>query len=603
MELFDVGNNCAFDGCNALDFLPMRCVHCGKSFCSKHGSVFSHSCPKAPERTTNGKQPSGNSSSSSTVGSSVPVSTYTHPARTGPKDIKADAKKTLTDEQQAALQTLRQNATNKISLKTSSSKPRVLPKIELMRLKAKAKGNASIDINDRLYLNIRWKTKTISVFVNKNAVIGNAAGQFARQIGVSVLPDTVYRLRAIDCADCLPSNGVFSDIIDSGSRGSLYNGCTLDLQEVDILTSNISTMQLGVRSTAAATQSASGGSEHSSRPPSSNQRQRDAHGSSRNDAAHSSRSAGANGAPHQQAPPSRSAAPPTSSAAASGREGSVRVSSMSNGSGNRHWALSDFDIGRVLGKGKFGRAYLAREKNTGFICALKVLFKAELQESKIEKQLRREVEIQTHLRHPHILRLYGYFHDEKRVYLILEYASEGEMYKLLQKQGSFTEQVAAKYIAQMASALEYLHAKHVIHRDIKPENLLLNANGDLKIADFGWSVHAPNSRRRTLCGTLDYLPPEMVEGRDHNASVDLWSLGVLMYEFLVGVPPFEDLQSHKATYRRIAKVDLHIPQYVSMEAADLITRLLQYDGAKRLPLNEVLQHPWIIKHIPDPRAI
>ncbi|KAJ1828168.1 spindle assembly checkpoint kinase, partial [Coemansia sp. RSA 2599] len=374
-------------------------------------------------------------------------------------------------------------------------------------------------------------------------------------------------------------------------------------QEVDLLTSNISTMQLGVR--AAAAPSASGSSEHSSRPPSSSQRQRDANGGSRNDAANQSRTA--SGAQRQQVPSSRPVGQPSAGSAAGSRDGGARISSMSNGNGNgngsRHWSLSDFDIGRVLGKGKFGRAYLAREKNTGFICALKVLFKAELQESKIEKQLRREVEIQTHLRHPHILRLYGYFHDEKRVYLILEYASEGEMYKLLQKQGSFTEPAAAKYIAQMASALEYLHAKHVIHRDIKPENLLLNANGDLKIADFGWSVHAPNSRRRTLCGTLDYLPPEMVEGRDHNASVDLWSLGVLMYEFLVGVPPFEDLQSHKATYRRIAKVDLHIPQYVSPEAADLITRLLQYDGARRLPLNEVLQHPWILKHIPDPRAI
>ncbi|KAJ2751544.1 spindle assembly checkpoint kinase, partial [Coemansia nantahalensis] len=252
---------------------------------------------------------------------------------------------------------------------------------------------------------------------------------------------------------------------------------------------------------------------------------------------------------------------------------------------DRRWRMSDFDIGRALGKGKFGRAYLAREKNTNYICALKVLFKSELQENKIEKQLRREVEIQTHLRHPHILRLYGYFHDEKRIYLILEYAARGEMYKLLQKQGKFTEPEAAKYVAQIAAALRYLHSKNVIHRDIKPENLLLNSDGDLKIADFGWSVHAPNSRRRTLCGTLDYLPPEMVEGRDHSASVDLWSLGVLMYEFLVGVPPFEDLQSHKATYRRIAKVDLHVPQYVSLEANDLITRLLQYEDSQRLPLD------------------
>ncbi|KAJ2116212.1 spindle assembly checkpoint kinase, partial [Coemansia sp. RSA 922] len=133
---------------------------------------------------------------------------------------------------------------------------------------------------------------------------------------------------------------------------------------------------------------------------------------------------------------------------------------LTDGNGSRKWNILDFDVGRVLGKGKFGRAYLAREKNSNFICALKIMYKNELEESKIEKQLRREVEIQTHLRHPHILRLFGYFHDEKRVYLILEYAARGEMYKLLQKQGSFTEPEAANYIAQMANALEYLHEKH-----------------------------------------------------------------------------------------------------------------------------------------------
>lgn len=101
-----------------------------------------------------------------------------------------------------------------------------------------------------------------------------------------------------------------------------------------------------------------------------------------------------------------------------------------------------------------------------------------------------------------------------------------------------------QYIAQMTDALTYLHKKHVIHRDIKPENLLLGIDGELKIGDFGWSVHAPGNRRTTLCGTLDYLPPEMVEGKDHSEKVDLWALGVLTYEFLIGVPPFEDLNGY-----------------------------------------------------------
>ncbi|KAJ3245506.1 spindle assembly checkpoint kinase [Chytriomyces hyalinus] len=262
----------------------------------------------------------------------------------------------------------------------------------------------------------------------------------------------------------------------------------------------------------------------------------------------------------------------------------------------RRWSLDDFDVGRALGKGKFGRVYLAREKKSGYVVALKILFKAELIEAKVEKQLRREIEIQSHLRHPNILRLYGYFYDAKRVYLILEYAAQGEMYKHLRKVETFAEDLAAKYIYQMADALRYLHKKHVIHRDIKPENLLVGIKGELKIADFGWSVHAPNTRRKTMCGTLDYLPPEMVEGKEHNEAVDLWSLGVLCYEFLCGVPPFEDRSSYKNTYRRIAKVDLKIPSHVSREAGDLITKLLQYQPEKRLSLDQVLVHPWVVKY-------
>ncbi len=136
----------------------------------------------------------------------------------------------------------------------------------------------------------------------------------------------------------------------------------------------------------------------------------------------------------------------------------------------------------------------------------------------------------------------------------------------------------------------------MIHRDIKPENLLLGLKGELKIADFGWSVHAPNARRTTLCGTLDYLPPEMIEGRDHDHTVDIWCLGVLCYEFLVGNPPFE-AEGHSETYRRISKVDLKFPSHVSAEAKDLIQRLLVHDPKKRMPLQQVLQHPWIVKHV------
>uniref|UniRef100_UPI0022EC9A4E Aurora kinase A n=1 Tax=Homo sapiens TaxID=9606 RepID=UPI0022EC9A4E len=265
----------------------------------------------------------------------------------------------------------------------------------------------------------------------------------------------------------------------------------------------------------------------------------------------------------------------------------------------RQWALEDFEIGRPLGKGKFGNVYLAREKQSKFILALKVLFKAQLEKAGVEHQLRREVEIQSHLRHPNILRLYGYFHDATRVYLILEYAPLGTVYRELQKLSKFDEQRTATYITELANALSYCHSKRVIHRDIKPENLLLGSAGELKIADFGWSVHAPSSRRTTLAGTLDYLPPEMIEGRMHDEKVDLWSLGVLCYEFLVGKPPFE-ANTYQETYCRISRVEFTFPDFVTEGARDLISRLLKHNPSQRPMLREVLEHPWITANSSKP---
>jgi aurora kinase len=237
--------------------------------------------------------------------------------------------------------------------------------------------------------------------------------------------------------------------------------------------------------------------------------------------------------------------------------------------------LGMFEIGKALGKGKFGRVYLAKERASGFICALKVLHKSELQQGGVQRQVRREIEIQSNLRHPNVLRIFGHFHDSKRIFLILEFAGKGELYKHLRKEHRFPEWKAAQYIAQMAAALKYLHKKHVIHRDIKPENILVGIHGEIKISDFGWSVHAPNNRRQTMCGTLDYLPPEMLkpgsQDNFYNEKVDLWSLGVLTYEFLVGEAPFED--TPVMTQRRIARGDMSIPSFVSPEARDLIKKV------------------------------
>jgi aurora kinase len=260
----------------------------------------------------------------------------------------------------------------------------------------------------------------------------------------------------------------------------------------------------------------------------------------------------------------------------------------------QRWSLDDFEIGKPLGRGKFGSVYLARERKTKYIVAIKVLRKSQLLKAGVEHQLRREIEIQSHLRHRNILRMYGYFYDDKRIYLILEYSPGGELYKKLTSKGRFSERTSATYIRDLAMALDYTHSKHVIHRDIKPENLLLGAHSEIKIADFGWSVHAPTSRRNTLCGTLDYLPPEMVEGRDHDEKVDVWSLGVLLYEFLYGSPPFE-ADGHTATYRRISRVDLRFPTQpaVSEDAKDLIRRLLVKEPSQRMALADVPKHRWV----------
>ncbi|CDF32691.1 Serine/threonine protein kinase [Chondrus crispus] len=266
----------------------------------------------------------------------------------------------------------------------------------------------------------------------------------------------------------------------------------------------------------------------------------------------------------------------------------------------RSWTLDDFEIGKPLGKGQFGSVYLAREKKTKYIVGLKVLFKSQLVKNRVEHQLRREIEIQSHLRHPNILRLFGYFYDDTRIFLILEYAARGELYKQLCGH-QFDEPRAATYVASLAHSLNYCHSKHVIHRDLKPENILIGLNGDLKIADFGWSVHAPRNRRTTLCGTLDYLPPEMVEGKSHDHTVDVWALGILAYEFLIGTPPFET-DSRQATFRKISSVDLCIPSTISRNAADLIGRLLVKDPAERLALKDVLRHPWILEHASDTLA-
>mmetsp|Transcript_5233 Transcript_5233/g.8007 ORF Transcript_5233/g.8007 Transcript_5233/m.8007 type:complete len:312 (+) Transcript_5233:151-1086(+) len=280
-----------------------------------------------------------------------------------------------------------------------------------------------------------------------------------------------------------------------------------------------------------------------------------------------------------------------------GEKGGIKA-----GQQKKKWSIEDFEIGRCLGKGKFGNVYLARTKADRRVVALKVLFKEEIEKSELQHQLKREVEIHHRIKHDNVVRLFAYFHDATRVYLVLEYVSGGELFSELRNSpsGRFTEERASEVIRQLVSALAQCHKLRVVHRDIKPENILVTKDGKIKLADFGWSVASATAReemkRQTLCGTLDYLPPEMVAEQTYDERVDIWMTGVLMYEMLVGTAPFA-APGVDETYDKVEECSYSLPPDISSEAKELVKALLVKDPRERLwPIKHVLLHPWITKH-------
>lgn len=214
----------------------------------------------------------------------------------------------------------------------------------------------------------------------------------------------------------------------------------------------------------------------------------------------------------------------------------------------RDWDMKQFDAAVAVGKGKFGMVYHA--KKSGKAVAVKVMSKSYLTDEHSLKSLQREVDIQYDLQHEHIVRMHGFFQDMRYVYLILDYAPGGEFYRYLRSlpNPALEEKVVKGYMKQIVSALAYMHAHHIVHRDLKPENIFIHttsanstsANGadgpvhKLVLGDFGSSVSVAEGLRFTICGTPEYLAPEVIVSAGHDCAVDMWGVGVLIYELLVG---------------------------------------------------------------------
>ena len=253
---------------------------------------------------------------------------------------------------------------------------------------------------------------------------------------------------------------------------------------------------------------------------------------------------------------------------------------------------------KPIGKGGFGQVWKVRHKATGQIYVIKVMIKQNIIEQKMVGQINREVEIMYKINHPHIIKLINHFEDDDYLYLIMHYASKGQLYSLLKKQGRFDQRTAAQYMREVISAVKYLHSfdPPIIHRDIKPENILLDENGRVKLADFGWSNYAnANELRKTYCGTPEYLAPEMIRKEGHDTSIDIWDLGVLLFELLCGKPPFAGT-SQNELFTNIKKQRINWPDDIPPIAKNLISKILKQNPKERLTLDAILSHSWFDKN-------
>ena len=256
----------------------------------------------------------------------------------------------------------------------------------------------------------------------------------------------------------------------------------------------------------------------------------------------------------------------------------------------------------TIGRGGYGKLYLARNKKDNKEYAIKYVSKKKMKSLGVEPSIiKREIDIHIRITHPRIIKLYSYLEDRHNFYLAMEYAPKGNLYQLIQQKKGMCENEAFYYFIQVASAIHFLHINGYAHRDIKPENILIDKNGGIKLCDFGWCVNVAKGERITFCGTYEYMAPEMINDEFYDMGIDLWSLGVLLYEMLHGYSPFrahyfvKDAKSAMTEiFINIKNNNYTIDKDISDECIDLIDKLLTTDTKKRIKIGELFLHPWVV---------
>jgi len=264
---------------------------------------------------------------------------------------------------------------------------------------------------------------------------------------------------------------------------------------------------------------------------------------------------------------------------------------------SRQFTFADFDLRATVGTGTFGRVRVVKIKGNAdrTPLAMKILKKSEVIRLKQVEHVKAEKQILTMIEHPFIVNLLNTFQDEKRLFMLLEYVNGGELFSFLRKEGRLPNDHARFYAGEIILAFAYLHSMHIVYRDLKPENLLIDCEGHIKITDFGFAK-VVEDRTWTLCGTPEYLAPEIIQSKGHGKGVDWWALGILMFEMLAGYPPFYD-ENPFGIYQKVLAGRIDFPRHFDVKAKDLIKRLLTHDRAKRFGClkhgaEDLKKHKW-----------